>query len=264
MESIHCKRQLTDLLERTLRQTRFDAGRLGSFSADAMRSMYEEGKSLLDLGAPLIQVVPDATLKELSEKLGQVMHRFVNPETGFIGNGLADLMGGPTDCSVTDFARELATAGATLGPRDAIKMLFCWINGQPLRYQTKALLTGVCVDEPLDLKGGLRIEQLPKRSSEILPFRHAPPSMLGSADSHVELLGSTLLSVDCEALPAFYRPHLAVESPGRTSNAVGRSAKFQGFLLIRSARHCLLPAITPSVAGIAGDSMAIFGNLIGS
>lgn len=206
MESTSGQEKLADVLERTLRQTRFDVGRLGSFSADEMRSMYEQGISLLDLGAPLMQVVPDAILKELSDKLGQVMHRFVNPKTGFIGNGLADLMGGLTDCSVTDFARELVNAGATLGPQDAVKMLVGWINGQPLCYQTKGLLTGVYVDEPLVLKGGLRIEQLPKRSSEILPFRHAPPSMIGSDDSHVELTGSTLLSVDCEALPAFYRP----------------------------------------------------------
>ena len=85
-------------------------------------------------------------------------------------------------------------------------MLFGWIDGGPLRYQTKALLTGVNVDQPLVLEGGLRIEQLPKSSSELLPYHHAPPSMLGSADSYLELLGSTLLSVDCEASPAFYRP----------------------------------------------------------
>ena len=207
MESISHQNELADVLERTLLQTRFDAGRYGAFSADQMRSMHDQGILLRDPRAPLIRtVVPDDRLEELSEKLGQVMHRFVNPETGCIGNGLVDLMGGPVDCSITDFAKELVTAAATLGTKDTIKTLFGWIHGEPLRYQTKALLTGVIVDEPLILKGGLRIEQLPKSSSELLPHHHAPPSMLGSDDSYVELLGSTLLSVDCEAIPAFYLP----------------------------------------------------------
>ena len=141
MESISHQDELTDLLERTLLQTRFDAGRYGSFSSDQMRSMYDQGILLRDPRVPLIQtVIPDDRLEELSEKLRQVMHRFVNSETGCIGNGLVDLMGGPVDCSTTDFAKELVTAAATLGTKDTVKTLFGWIDGEPLRYQTQTSL----------------------------------------------------------------------------------------------------------------------------
>ena len=222
MESISHQNELADVLERTLLQTRFDTAPHGSFSADQMRKMHDQETLLGDPQTFLLRtVVPADRLEELSEKLGQVMHRFVNPETGCIGNGLADLMGGPVDCSITDFAKELVTAAATLGTKETIKTLFGWIDGEPLRYQTKALLTGVVVDEPLILKGGLRIEQLPNSSSELVPYHHAPPSMLGSADSYVELLGSTLLSVDCEAIPAFYLP----SSTGITWENTQRSRK---------------------------------------
>lgn len=222
METRPDKDELTDLLERVLPQTRFDAGRYGAFSTEQMRSMHEQGTLLLDPRAPLIQtVVAEEALTELSEKLRQLMLRFVNPETGVIGNGLADLMGGFRDCTLPEFAREVVTAGATLGPKETIRMLFGWIEGGPLCYQTKALLTGVNVDQPLVLEGGLRIEQLPKSSSELLPYHHAPPSMLGSADSYAELLESTLLSVDCEAIPAFYRP----PSSGSSWENIRRSRK---------------------------------------
>ena len=196
--------ELTHLLDSVLQQTRFDVGEQ-SFSADQLRGMHVQGVLSRNIRARLaIPVVPESMRATLVEKLRQILSEYIDSETECVGFGLRDLMGGTIDHTIPYFAYNLVRAASTLGSKRAVQILSGWIEGEPFRYQSKALLTGVTVDRPLVLKEGLRITQLPKSLDELysqVPLLDLHMHMHGISD----LLGGVMLSVNCTATPTLYR-----------------------------------------------------------
>ena len=106
-----------------------------------------------------------------------------------------------TVSSVSEFCDYLFIASAIRGPEEVAGYLTDWLAGEPLRYTTEYLLTGLSIDAPLALSDGLRVTALPEASLE-LPL-HLP----GSGREPVRTyLGGIVLSVDCEVQPALFKP----------------------------------------------------------
>ena len=148
--------------------------------------------------------VPTATLDGLVGQLRPALHELVHPETDRVGSGLFDLTGGTFEMkepTVTQFAENLVKPAAVLGADRVADLVTGWINGEPLRFQQKALLVGLDVKRTLVLEEGVSIEKLPTSGTELpssLPFH--------LDEGPLRYLGGVVLSFECEARPALYLP----------------------------------------------------------
>ena len=193
------------LLGSIVQQTTFDAGRLGTFSPSQLRALYHSEKVHGGLSAAAAKAnVPEDSLEALVQKLRPLLSIYIDPETDRIGNGLVDLMGGSPRPEIAELARILVRAAATLGPERVVQLVFGWIEGEPLHYRTKVLLSGISTDQSsLELEEGIRIQRLPNSSAE-LPA-HVPAFSL-SFHGFEDFMNGVVLSIDCKAGPALYAP----------------------------------------------------------
>ena len=205
-------KEIIELLDSVVERTTFDAGDSRTLTSTDLREIYESDKLHGHLSPKTAAPnIPEDLFAPLFEKLHPLLGKYKEPESGNIGNGLVDLMGGPFPTSIDDFARILVKAAATLGPQRVAQLLFGWIEGEPLHYQTKALLSGVKIDQPLKLEGGLHITPLPMSLADTPTF--LPDGVIPRQDG--VFLGGVLLSIDCEAKPALYKPLTSEASPGK-------------------------------------------------
>lgn len=122
-----------------------------------------------------------------------------------LGNGLAYLLGGTVEPTMSEFAQDVVRAAVVLGPERAAKVLDQWGNREPVEYRLCAILTGITGDCFLTLEPeGIRFETLPSNDWDQLAA-HLPFDSLraiGDADlaSHVKVI------VNCRAEPALYSP----------------------------------------------------------
>ena len=200
--------ELTELLEATLRETRFDAGPYGSLNASEMRALLARGGQTGRLVESVATaVIPEARLTELAERLGRELEDYVEPGKQRIGTGLIALTGGAleqAEPTVPEFARTLVDAASALGSERAVRILRGWIAGEPYRFRMMMLLTGVRCAQPLVLEEGVRVMQLPTSSDEL--DSHLPPSLLRLGIGSVDFLGRAVLAIDGTAGPALHRP----------------------------------------------------------
>ena len=196
--------EIIRLLDLVVRQTTFDAGRLGTFSSDRLRAIHQHDKLRGGLTAKsATPKVPENLLAELTDRIRPLLRKYTNPESDRIGNGLVNLMGGLPQPTIAEFARILVRAAATLGAIRVAQLLFGWIEGEPFYYQTKMVLTGVGIEHPLVLEEGIRITTLPESSADLPAYL---PAHSFPQHGFLSLLGGVMLSIDCKAEPAFYLP----------------------------------------------------------
>ena len=220
--------EIIDLLATLLLQTTFDAGRSGSISLDTLRHMYQRDRLNGSTPASTVRAItPPHLLEELTLRLRPLLDDFTAFEGNYIGNGLAQLMGGAQGLTLTEFAQVAVRAAATLGPEQATRILFSWIDGRPLVYRTKVLLGGVVVDHTLELPEGIQVTRLPSSTEELLV--HLPPHSMMFHGYH-NFLGGVVLSVDCQAEPALYRPQ-ANHLPRSNSNRTMATGQLAGLSL---------------------------------
>ena len=201
--------EMIKLLSAIVQQTTFDAGRLGTFSPNKLRAIYRHDKLHGGRSAASAKAnVPEDILETLVQKLRPLLNRYIEPENDRIGNGLVNLMGGLPQPTVADFARILVRAAATLGAERAVQLVFGWIDGEPLYFRTKALLSGVTIDHSLALEEGIQTTCLPKSSNEL--SAHLPAYSMHQ-HGYTSLLGGVMLSIDCKAEPALYKPSKSEE-----------------------------------------------------
>ena len=201
--------EMVKSLDEIVQQTKFNAGRSGVFSLDKLRTQYSHDKAQGGLSAASVQAnVPEDSLETLVHELRPLLSRYIEPESDRIGYGIVDLMGGLSRPKITDFARILVRAAATLGPDRVARLVFGWIEGEPLHYQMKILLSGVSTDQPsLELEEGLRITRLPKSGTD-LPA-HVPAFSLSThLHGSEDFRGGVALSIDCKVGPALYAPSI--------------------------------------------------------
>ena len=199
---------------------------LGRLSDKQLRKVYESnGWRTGEWGEGLdIRPKPKGEAARFRLELAELLNAYAvriddcpGPDQDCIGHVLGDVMGawsstgrvaqdGRLDSredvsSVSEFCDYLFIASAIRGPEEVAGYLTDWLAGEPLRYTTECLLTGLSIDAPLALSDGLRVTALPEASLE-LPF-HLP----GSGREPVRTyLGGIVLSVDCEVQPALFKP----------------------------------------------------------
>lgn len=198
--------EFIELLDSVVKQTTFDIRNSGTFTSTQYREIYEhdklDGSQSETLAMPKI---PEGPLIKLTGQLRHLLREYCNPESDLIGYGLANLIASRPHLRVADFTQILVRAAATLGTEQVAQLLFGWISGRPIHYQKKAFLSGVSVEQALDLEEGIRITPLPESLGEL--SAHLPVDKFHQHGFHsLFLLGGVMLSIDCEAAPAFYKP----------------------------------------------------------
>lgn len=120
-----------------------------------------------------------------------------------IGNGLALMMGGIPTISIPEYVRYLVRAAALLGAERVARLLAEWAMGEPLRYRTCMVLSGLSIDGPMSVDGGFRFTTLPRSSDTLaneLPF---------GVDFHLgimNLAGATKVEIETRDSPVLFRP----------------------------------------------------------
>ena len=224
-----------ELLDLTVDQVTFDVGRtemVGGRVQTSFASRPDEVISPEDLREILERnrwddqelnrvrsarlIIPDESISQLENHLRLLLKDYIDTETDRIGyalprigqdghkretiqaNGLFTI-----DCtsSLDGFTKGLIKGAAILGVERVTCLLSGWLEGQPIEYRTSAILNGVTISEPLTPIDAVHIEPLPL-SSDKLPA-HLPKRGEMSAEAY---LGRTVLSIDCTASPALFRP----------------------------------------------------------
>ena len=195
---------LIKLLNNILGNTTFSEEKRGTITLPEFRILRARDRELGGLTSFLYDPnVPEDLLELLVRELEQVMHKFINPQNKRIGNGMVKIMGGQLAPTIDEFSRDLVGAAAVLGPERVLTLVFGWVEGEPLRYNRKAMLTGLSIKKSISLVEGVSISELPKSSTEL--YKLLPPGSQWNIPFQ-EAGGCTLLSIVCEASPAFFKP----------------------------------------------------------
>ena len=227
--------RLRDLLDSIVDQTAFDVGRTEmvggcvqtSFasrpdeviSPEKLREILERNRwddQELNRVRSAQLILPDESISQLESHLRLLLKDYIDTETDRIGyalpcigqdgheRGTIQAKGLFTiDCasSLDGFTKGLIKGGAILGVERVTCLLSGWLEGQPIEYRTSAILNGVTVSEAITPIDGVHIEPLPL-SSDKLPAHLPKRSEMSVAD----YLGRTIISIDCTASPALFRP----------------------------------------------------------
>lgn len=224
------------ILECVLGQSQFDLGYLEMVGGQPSRSwasrpgevisvhelrqlLSGEGSGTADpAGAREARLIcPDEAISLLVGKLRVLLGDYVDVEGETVGHAFPRVSNDlaketetlqadglcVTSCatSLDVFAKALVKGSALVGSSRVGSLLADWLEGQPVRYRTCAILNGINVSESLEPVSGVRITALPWSSDE-LP--DGLPHFLSRAPE--DFLGRTIICVDTEATPPLFRP----------------------------------------------------------
>ena len=190
---------------------------VGPLTPEELRDHYQRSKYDRETSTS-VKIIHIACSKKqlrvLIDQLRSCLNAYIDPEKDRLGHGLIWMSGpgiitnhpnqliyGESVSALTEFANGLIVGAANLGTERVLQLLRGWREGEPLRYHTKTLLSGVTVNQPLHLDAGIYIEPLPRSSNEL------PASLpIGGPVPERGFLGGVVLSVDSKAKPALFRP----------------------------------------------------------
>ena len=228
--------RLREILGYAAAVSKFDMGRLESteghplrsyaarpdeiVSDDQLRQIFEQGVREAGDGGPVRSaklVCGDGPISALVGVLRGHLQSYIDPKTERIGLAFYLLSGSDaqgyqafqdnqllmTSCvtPLKSFARALVTGTALVGSEHIAYLVNGWAQGEPLRYQTCAILNGVTIDEPLALGRGVRVMALPSSTPE---FRRRLRSL--APTSLEEYSGKTMVMIESSASPSLFRP----------------------------------------------------------
>ena len=208
---------LKELLDSIVCQATYHAPLIAEFSQEQLRDILkrdgwpDEEMRNARLAQPFVH---EESISQLSNCLRLLLEDYVDQDKDRIGlafpNGNSPetfnfednlLVSKSWVSSIGAFSKSLIKGAAVLGPERVTQLLSGWLQGEPVKYKTVALLNALPVNEPLTLKEDVRIEPLPL-STDLLPA-NLPAHIGTSAD---EYLDRTILTIDSMASPAFFRP----------------------------------------------------------
>ena len=102
----------------------------------------------------------------------------------------------------------LGQSVVVLSIEDVMSLVSGWLEGEPVKYRTTALVNGLYISAPVTPIDGVHIKPLPLSSDE-LPASLPALGRLSATD----YLGRTVVSIDCAATPALFRPPPIRKSP---------------------------------------------------
>ena len=168
-------------------------------------------------------ICPDEMLSQLEGHLRFLLDEYVDPDTNRIGYALPPVVSGGfgwttflangtttvSSASPLDvFAQGLVRASVVLGIEEIMSLVSGWLEGEPVKYRMSALLNGLYISAPITPIDGVHIKPLPLSSGE-LPASLPTLGRLSATD----YLGRTVVSIDCTAAPALFRPPPIKKSP---------------------------------------------------
>ena len=202
-------RECREILNKLLPYTTFDCGRFGTFHYEDFRKVYQvaTGRDTFTVKSAKPNV-PEDLLAELRHVLRALLRNYIVDDQ--FGNRLVHVVGGITVLRIAEFALDVVRAAAVLGPDRATKWLYKWASGKPVSYQLCAVLSGLSVDQPLKMEGGISFRTLPNSFADDgvhLPF--------GSTFyfGQLKMLDALKVDIDCKAGPALCRPEEIEHSP---------------------------------------------------
>ena len=145
--------------------------------------------------------VDHTKMSELTEGLRQLLGPYL--EDDCLGFGLIGLIGGWSRFTIDRFAHAVVTAAAVLGPQRVMRTITEWMQGELLSYWTHLVLSGVAIDQSLELKNGISLTRLPESIgglSDQLPLES------NLYHGMAEFVGAVLVTIPCTAAPALYNP----------------------------------------------------------
>ena len=191
--------ELRTLLGEAAQTARFDTRPIKGMTATSLRHMYEHSEDHRDrkgLAGAEAHFSADHQAA-LASLLRSLLDHYISDD--LIGNGFSYLITGYSVIPVSDLARSLVTAAAILGPTEVEHRLNKWARGDAISFRRCATLSGVRLDGPLDIGGGMRLESL--------PLLLTPLPLGASAPGPAEVK----LTIEREGGPAFYNPASAPE-----------------------------------------------------
>ena len=230
--------RLGQLLDAVVDDTVFDIGRAEGVATGSSRSFALRSGEVIPrsqwrelLGSPswydedstvarsAKMHLPDDLFSELNTHVHTVFRDYIDPCTDHIGHFFP--IGGPEShesdriekngdhiieavSPVETFAKALVRGAAALGTERVTSLISDWIQGKPGRYSTKAILNGDRVlTRSLSPKDGVRIESLPLDTDQLIDYL---PLANTKGMKLEDFLGCMVLTVDCLATPALFRP----------------------------------------------------------
>ena len=161
-------------------------------------------------------VCPDSLLTELDDFVRPLLEKYVDPETDRVGHAFPLVGSGGSEgiwaqgngmlavawtSPVETFVEGLVVGAAVVGAERTAALLADWTNGQPVKYQTFALLNGGYLSRPLPPVPGVAIGELPRSVED-------PPVCLRASDAITpqQLLGQPAVSIDTSVAPPLFQP----------------------------------------------------------
>lgn len=255
--------ELTELLHDAVAQARFNPSAspnfyFGGYSSSQFREMYYNPTSsimefLRLFGTP---VLPSEMLTSLTDRLQPLLEPFVIDNC--VGDGLALFVGGIPDPPLAHFAVDLVRVAVLDSPERASLMLYKWADGEDLSFRICAVLSGITVDQPLEMDGGIRFESLPEHVEEYsdhLPFTatyNLSPS---------ELSRAVKVILECKSSPALYVPG-EYDTAFEQSYAYGPLPKGLITKLCQALSLTLNQCVTAKVVWKDSDEVGLLGRKI--
>ena len=170
----YMERALQTLLGEAAQTARFDTRPIGEMTATRLRHMYEQsedhwGRKGLAGAQAHLSADHQAALDRL---LRALLDDYIADD--LIGNGFSYLVAGFSAVPLSDLARSSVTAAALLGAEEVERRLNKWARGDAIPFRRCATLSGVNLDGPLDIGGGMRLESLPVVLTPVEPGAHVP------------------------------------------------------------------------------------------
>ena len=228
-------RNLRKLLNSIVDQTTFDLGRVviknglvqtsydsrpdEVISPEQLRKIFKRNRwddQELDRARDARLITPDESISKLCSHLRLLLKDYIDKETDRIGyalpsfnqddqqtdtfqcNGLKSI-----ECvsTVKSFAKGLIKGAVVLRVGRMTSLLLKWSERKPIKYRTSAIINGLRINEPLTPADGIDIEPLPLSTDKIHSYLPRCSGM-----SITDYLGLTVLSIDCMASLALFRP----------------------------------------------------------
>ena len=236
--------RLNDILGHALSESCFDIGRLVSTEGHPLRSYAAKPSEVVSVGqlreifeqgvreygddkvAKSAQLVcNEERISELVNLLRDKLESYIDPETERIGHAFPPFSssgGGGQVLSQKDglfviscvtplesFAKALVKGSAIVSSEYIASLVSSWAEGEPIRYQTCAILNGIDIDGPLSFGNGVKAIVLPSSTSGLAKYLGSLPST-----SLGEYSGRTMVMIDSSASPSLFRPDDGHQSGG--------------------------------------------------